>query len=171
MKRITATVLVAFGLLGAAGCGGDDKDGGTAGGGGGAEATPAQTEAPSFKAGYQSISKDLEGIGGDLETAITSASEKSNDELATEFGDLAARTRDVADGLAGLTPPDDLADEVDGLQAAVEKGATDLEGIVEAAKTGDVEKATDSTKALIADSPAISDGRAELDKAVASLSE
>ncbi|WP_157260923.1 DUF4344 domain-containing metallopeptidase [Patulibacter minatonensis] len=94
-------------------------------------------------------------IGTDVETAIRSADQRSNAELAQQFSALADRTRAALETLRALRAPTDASDELAALRTAVETGATDLQDIATAADRGDVEAATAATKALIAHSPAI----------------
>lgn len=154
MRRPLAPLLVTCVALAATalpGCGGDGSPTPSTTG-----ARPAAAD-QAFRRAVAAERTTLTSIGTDIQTAIDGAAQRSDAELAQQFGALAGRAQAALTTLDGLRPPASARDEVAALRTAVEAGVRDLRAIARAADAGDAAAAESSTRALVGHSPAIGD--------------
>lgn len=119
----------------------------------------------SYKTDYKAESATIKALGNEIGEAITTAKQKSDDQIVAQFQALATRTHVAAGALAGLTPPADLKAENAALQTALERAAADLDEIVKAARAHSYNDAKTATEALIGDSTVVKSARDELEAA------
>ena len=145
--RILLTAVLATGLLVTAGCGSKSDKSAT------------------YASKYKAESAQIKALGNELGTAITGASKLSDAQVATKFGGLAKRAHAAAAALLALTPPDSMKADNAALSTALNKAASDLDDIVTAAKSGDVQGAKTATVTLINDSVPVKTAREKLNAA------
>ena len=101
----------------------------------------------SYKSGFQVQKTSFRQLGSDLGQAISTAPQRSNSQLATEFATLTQRATAQAAGLRKLNPPSKYKPQNDTLAADFDTVAADLKAIATAASTNNGTAArTDSTK-------------------------
>lgn len=135
---LSLTVLAAFA---AAGCGGDSSE----------------DKADAFKEDYKPLNQELIDVGGQLGTALQGAKGKTNDQLATQFDELASDLGGVGDKIADLEAPDDLQADVDALTEEIADGEDTLKEISTAARAGDPAAARTATVGLVTKARDIND--------------
>ena len=151
-RAISALLIVAVAALAATGCGG----------GGDSKTTPSQAE---YKQTYQALSKELTAVGTSVGDALNKAAGKSNKELKTTFGDLADRTRALAQKIDDTTPPDNpkVKTAQAKLAAGLNTAADDLEAISTAAGKKDLRAAGTAAGKLARDNAAVANPHRDLD--------
>jgi hypothetical protein len=127
-SRVLLAVVAVVALVGA-GCGESKKD--------------------SFKKDYRPLNDELIGIGKDLATAIRGARQKTNAQLASEFGGIANHLDDLNGKLKDLDAPGDLKDDLNRLTSDLDDLSQSTEQIESAARTGDASAAGTATVQLI----------------------
>ena len=126
MRRALALLTV---TLAVAGCGDGDSDG--------------------FREDYESANAQLTDLGVEVQEALQAAEGKSDRELATQFDGLAGDLARIQEQISGLEPPSDVEDELDKLDAAIDRVEESLREIADAARTGDPDTARAATFELI----------------------
>ena len=104
-----------------------------------------------FKKGFAAQKASFRQLGLDLQSAITGAKAKTDAQLATEIGGLAARASSQATSLAKLNPPAKYKQPLNSLVAGFRSVATDLRAIASAAVTHDATQAKTATETLLGD--------------------
>ncbi len=127
-----------IGALALAGCGGSSK--------------PSQPSLSAFKSGFATEKAAFRQLGLDLQKAITGAQAKTDAQLATEIGGLAARSSAQAARLAALRAPDKFKSSLTSLVSGFKAVSADLGSIAAAAVKHDAATAKTATKTLLADS-------------------
>ena len=128
------------------------------GGGGG-----ASTE--DFAKEFKPINTGLQTLGDEIGKTLTSASSRSDAQIASAFSGYAAQLQTLQTKLDDTTPPDDLKRDVDTLSMAMAQTAKDMLAISKAAKEGDPTKVREATVAFLSDSKALRTARVTLTKA------
>jgi hypothetical protein len=108
-----------------------------------------------FKRAYKADRQTLRQIGNDIGSAISNAPTGSASALATKFRSLASRTKTLLGSLRKLKPPGKVKTDFTALTSALARGQRDLSAIASAATANDANGAGNATRALIADSTAI----------------
>jgi hypothetical protein len=134
---ITAVLLAAI----LAGCGGSN--------------TPSLS---TFKTGFATNKKSFRSLGIDLQKAIATAQNKTDTQLATEIGLLAARAKQQATSLSKLNPPSRYQADLKKLKSGFNAVATDLRQIATAATKHNAATARAATLALIHDAATVKAG-------------
>ncbi len=145
--RVLAALLAILATVALVACGDDSK-----------------SQADTFKEAFEPINAAIVNTGADLGEAIRGASNKTDDQIVSEFSNLANQVGDEIKSLEETDPPEDLKPTVDALVAALKKAQTNLTAISEGAKAKDLPKIRAATVALIKDSTAIRDNRRKLVK-------
>jgi hypothetical protein len=127
------TVLAALAL---AACGGDDG--------------PSKSE--EFAEDYKPLNAKLLATGKKLNSALQSANEKTNAQLATQFNTLSRDTGDIGEQIAELDPPEESKDDVEDLTESIATVSATLEKISDAAGANDPKAANTETKRLLTQS-------------------
>ena len=121
-----------------------------------------------YKTTYSSLSNELSSLGQAVGKAINGSAGKSNKAIASEFNDLADKSRAMAKKIDDATPPDDAA--IQKQQAALVSGlntaADDLDAIGNAAGKKDFKAAGTAAGKLTRDNALVSNPHAQLNKIV-----
>jgi hypothetical protein len=145
-RRLTALVIAVLALPGVAACGGDD-------------------ESEAFEEDFPALSERLVSLGEEVGTAIETAGETTDRELAEEFDGFARDLGALRQELEGLEPPEDVADERDDLVEVMGEVRGSLEEIADAAKESDPAAAREATLELVDRSAELRDAREALVRA------
>jgi hypothetical protein len=116
---------------------------------------------------FRPINAELVQLGKKIAVSAASALNKSDREIAKEFGDHAEATVRARRRLDDLDPPDDLKSEQDDLSTALGDAEHALEGIANAAREHSPEDARRSTLDLIEASRKLRTARRKLAAATA----
>jgi predicted phage tail protein len=143
--RIFLLVALSAVLLLAGGCGSGGKD-----------------KTASYKSDFKAQSVKIKLLGSDVGDSVQGAEKLTDAENAKVFKALATRTHAAAAALLDLSPPESLKVSNAALSTALEKAAGDLDDIVAAAASGDVQGATTATQTLVADSATVQEARNKL---------
>jgi hypothetical protein len=146
MKLVAGILVLLCAALGAAGCGDGDKN--------------------DFINDYNDIVRKYRSLPGEVGSAISGASNQTDARLEKQFSDLATRTRNEADELAQLDPPDDAKDEYDAYVAGLREVARHLDDVAEAAKAHSTSKARKAAESLVDDAQELTREEDALKKAV-----
>jgi hypothetical protein len=111
-----------------------------------------QSKEDKFKADFKPLNDELLKLGKDVGRGVTTATGKTDAQLAGEFGGFARRTGDLRGRIDDLDPPDKLRADHRRLVAALGSLQTDLSGIQAAATRHNARAAGLATRALISDS-------------------
>lgn len=140
-----AALLAGFSLALAA-CGGDDDN--------------------AFKEDYNRAVKPLSELNADIGSSIGGAGGKSNDEIAKEFDNLAAKAQQTRDNLADLDPPEGAEEQFDELLSSLQTGTEDLRAVAAAAKEADPAAAGEASRDLVESGTQIQKAETALQDAV-----
>jgi hypothetical protein len=105
-------------------------------------------------------------LGTTVGQSISHANGRSDQELATEFGDYANQAADISARLDDLDPPSDAAGDFDDLKSAFSVVQADLNKIASAAEGHDPQEAFAGSASLVADSDDVKSAREAVDKDV-----
>jgi hypothetical protein len=171
-----AALLAAAIAAGISGCGGDDSRTTATAAPAPRTATsapPPTTAAPSeadkraaFKAAYSAERAPLNAVTLRLGTALDTADQKTNAQIAEEFGTLGRELGAGIDRLKRLDPPADLAADFGVVTRTADAMVGDLGDIASAARTGDPAAAKSATQALVGRVPTLSDATRRIVKAL-----
>lgn len=103
-----------------------------------------------FKTGFAADKAKFRKLGLDLQREIAGANAKSDAQLATEIGALAARAKQQAAQLSKLNPPAKHKTNLDKLAVGFKAVAADLKQISAAASKHDAAAARAATQRLVA---------------------
>jgi hypothetical protein len=104
-----------------------------------------------FKSGFAAARPSHTQFDTDLVTAIKTAPNRTNTELATEFENLSAKAEREAAQLRRLDPPTSYRTQLGQIITGFGTVRTDLETISTAATAGDVTRAQTATVKLLQD--------------------
>ena len=185
-RRVTTTGLALLALA-VAGCGSSSKSSSGSGAGStatgtGAATTPATTPAATsttttttaaggadvvaFKAAFKSYEKQSAPIGPAFGKALTTASKKTNSQIASDFGALATRVAATGAEVRKLPAPAQYSAQVSKLAGNFDIVAADLANISHDATVGDASSAQKATVKVIKDVTALRAVDAQLRKAL-----
>jgi hypothetical protein len=119
-----------------------------------------------FKSGYSADKTQFRKLGTDLGSEITGAKQKTDAELATELGALAARAKQQASQLSKLNPPSKYKTELSSLVTGFNAVGSDLTVIAAAAAKHDAATAGSTTKTLLRDAATVKTADTSLTKAL-----
>jgi hypothetical protein len=102
-----------------------------------------------FKSGFAADKAQFRALGSDLGTAITTANHKTNGQIASEFGALAARATQSGVQLRKLNAPPQYKGQVSKLASAFDSVAADLTAISRDATVGNATGAQQATVTLL----------------------
>lgn len=128
------------------------------------DSAPTKSE---YKKDFTPINEQIKGIGSSIADAVVNAKTKTDQELATQFGDLADQARDAAAKLGELDPPSEVEADQEALFAAVNQGARDLDSIAAAAASGNAKAAGAATVRLAANADDVRKPRQRIEKTLA----
>jgi hypothetical protein len=117
-----------------------------------------------FKTGFAAGQKEFRKLGTDIAQDITGAGNKTDAELATEFGALATRADQQASQLGALQAPAKYTQRMTSLVSGFHLIKTDLAKIATAAKTHNASGAEKATRALLTDAAEIKAADTSLSK-------
>lgn len=130
-------------------------------------AVAAGTAAPTLKAQYAPLNKEIKQEGNDIGAALQNAKNQTDVQLAKVFSGLAQRAAASAvkvSRMRGARGANLITQRQ--LALALSKGASDLSRIAVTANAHNAKGANAATKALIADSAPITAGRTRLAKSL-----
>ena len=134
-RRFLAAAAVALSLA-AAGCGSGKSSSST-------------TSHVDFKTGFAAGQKEFRKLGTDIAQDITGAGNKTDSELAKEFGGLAVRADQQASQLGALQVPAKYSSRMTSLVSGFHLIRADLAKIATAARTHNTSSAEKATRALL----------------------
>ena len=120
-----------------------------------------------FRREYRPLDRQVQRLGQDVSRSISGASGKSDKQISSQFGRLAARTGDLQKDVDALEPPGDLTPDTDNLVEAMGDAQVALRDIKKAAGDSDAPAARRATIQLVAASEDLRDSRTKLERATA----
>ncbi len=129
MARPLAVALAAVLVALPAGCGEDDAE--------------------KFRDAYDPVNEKLTNLGQEVSDALQAAQNKSDKELADQFGSFSEDLADISDDVDGLDPPDEVENDVDKLKGAIDDVEESLQDIADASRRNDSDDARTATLDLI----------------------
>lgn len=130
----------------------------------GSSKSSSSTSRVDFKTGFATSQKDFRKLVTDVAQDITGAGNKTDAELATEFGGLAGRADQQASRLGALSVPAGYKQRMTSLVSGFHLITTDLAKIATAAKHHDVSSARTATRSLLTDAAKIKTADTSLSK-------
>jgi hypothetical protein len=124
----------------------------------------SSTSPVNFKAGFAASHKEVGTLATEIATDIRAAGSRTDDQLAKEFGTLAARADQQARRLANLTAPSKYSKQVKGLITSFRAVKADLSKIATAATRNDAASAQTAARALLTDAAKVKTADASLSK-------
>ena len=157
-RALSALLAVLVAAVAAAGCGGSSTS----------NTVPSKAE---YKQTYASLNTQINALGIAVGTAINKSTGKSNKAIATEFNDLADKSRALAKKIDDATPPDDAAIQKQqaALVAGLNTAADDLAAIGKASEKKDFKAAGTAAGKLTRDNAGVANPHAQLNKIVLGL--
>ena len=119
-----------------------------------------------FRKKYNQVTRANASLPTDVNTAVTTASGKSDADLARRFSSLSDRTNRYVDQLQQLKPPSKAKDEYNAFLGSLRKIANDVSAISSAATSHDARKARASVQSLGTDAKSSGSAEDALKKAV-----
>jgi hypothetical protein len=118
------------------------------------------------KSDLRALDGDVQQLGVQVGDAITGAGSKANQALATRFGELSTKARDLANKLDDVDASGDVKPARDRLSQALRRAARDLQSLSTAATNGDGAAARGAAVRIVQDGEQVESARTALASAV-----